>query len=406
MDREYRNTRRGCFLSNLSMSVAANLSPLLFVTFHTLYGISFTLLGTLVLLNFTTQLSVDLVFTFFPRYFSPSRALRRMPAVVILGLCVYALGPIAFPDLAYLFLCVGTFLFSLCAGLCEVLISPVIAALPSECPDRDMSAMHSVYAWGTAGVVLLSALFLTFFEARLWFVLPLAFTAVPFLAFVFFRMGRIPELAAAERKSGSNGRKLTMILCVLMIFFGGCAENGMTQWCSGFLETATGVPKIVGDTLGTMLFAVLLGLGRSLYAKMGKRIVPVLLLCFGASAAAYLCAAIAGVPALGILACALCGLAVSMLWPGSLIYMASLLPGASVGMYAAMAAGGDLGGALTPQLVGALTDLCAAAGMSEAAGMRVGMGAIALFPLFGIPTVLALEKLRRNKEKTQDGSEK
>ena len=62
--------KAGCYASNISMSVVGNLSPLLFLTFHELYDISYSLLGLLVLINFCTQLGVDLIFTVFTKYFN------------------------------------------------------------------------------------------------------------------------------------------------------------------------------------------------------------------------------------------------------------------------------------------------------------------------------------------------
>ena len=53
-------------------------------------------------------------------------------------------------------------LISVAAGLCEVLLSPLVAALPSDNPERDMSKLHSVYAWGVVAVIILSTLFLTY----------------------------------------------------------------------------------------------------------------------------------------------------------------------------------------------------------------------------------------------------
>ena len=82
------------------MSSVFCVPPLLFVTFHGLYGISYTLLGTLVLINFFTQLSTDLVFTFFSKHFNVAKAVRIMPAATSVGLMIYALGAALFPDSA------------------------------------------------------------------------------------------------------------------------------------------------------------------------------------------------------------------------------------------------------------------------------------------------------------------
>ena len=58
----FKRVKLACYSANVSMSIVGNLSPLLFITFHSMYGISYTLLGLLVLINFVTQLIIDLIF--------------------------------------------------------------------------------------------------------------------------------------------------------------------------------------------------------------------------------------------------------------------------------------------------------------------------------------------------------
>lgn len=88
-----------------------------------------------------------------------------------------------------------------------------------------------------------------------------------------------------------------------------------------------------------------------------------------------------------------------MLWPGNLMLMEENIPHAGVAAYALMAAGGDLGASVAPQLLGIVTDQVAASrfaaqmapqwGMTtEQIGMKAGMLVSALFPLAG--TVLLL----------------
>ncbi len=116
------------------MSSVFSLPPLLFVTFQDMYGISYTLLGTLVLINFCTQLSIDLIFSFFAKYFNIHKTVKIMPLLTSAGLFIYAVVPTLMPQYAYPGLVLGTVIFSVAAGLCEVLLSPLIAALPSEHP--------------------------------------------------------------------------------------------------------------------------------------------------------------------------------------------------------------------------------------------------------------------------------
>ena len=62
---QYRITKAAAYTINVAMAVVATISPLLFSTFYSEYGISYSLLGLLVLINFCTQLGIDLLFSFF-----------------------------------------------------------------------------------------------------------------------------------------------------------------------------------------------------------------------------------------------------------------------------------------------------------------------------------------------------
>lgn len=396
-----------CYMSNASMSATANISPLLFITFHQLYGISYTLLGLLVLVNFCTQLIVDLVFSFYSHKFDISKTIRVMPVLTIIGLVIYSLMPALFPGFTYTFLLIGTIIFSASAGLAEVLTSPVIAALPSDNPERDMSRAHSVYAWGVTAVVLLSTLYLQVFGRETWYILALMWAIIPLIAFILFMSSDIPELETPKSTVGGfRGLKNpVLILCIMCIFLGGASENTMTQWCSGFLEAALGIPKLWGDIFGVAVFAVMLGMGRSLYAKFGKNISMFLLLGFAGSAVCYITAALSHNVFVGLAACAFTGFCVSMLWPGTLIYMADMIPHASVAIYALLAAGGDLGGSVAPQLVGSITDFVSQNGLfasfagsltSEQIGFKVGMLIAAVFPLLGTVVALFMRRAEKN----------
>ena len=410
MDKNTRRVRLGCYASNISMSVVGNLSPLLFLTFHELYGISYSLLGLLVLINFCTQLGIDLIFSFFSHKFNIPMAVKCAPFLTMAGLVIYALSPVIFPNFVYLGLCIGTVLFSMASGFCEVLISPVIAELPSDDPDRDMSKLHSIYAWGVVGVAVISTVFLYFCGRDNWQVLPFVFLIIPVMAVVFFSRAKLPEMATPEKTSGAirflkNGG---VWLCVLGIFLGGAAEVTMAQWASSYIEQALSLPKIWGDIFGVAIFAVTLGFGRSLYAKIGKNISRALF--FGAIGATlcYLIAAISPFPVVGLIACALTGFCVSMMWPGSLIVASDRYPQGGVMIFALMAAGGDFGASVGPQLVGVITDaalenptlVSLAEQLSlqpEQLGMKLGMIIGMLFPLIAIAVYATYLKSYRKK---------
>lgn len=389
--------RFACYSAGMTMAVVGNLPPLLFLSFRSLYGISYSLLGLLVLLNYCTQLVVDLVFSFFSHRFNIPKAVKITPVMAVVGLLAYALWPAVFPGAVYPGLVLGTVVFSASAGFAEVLMSPVIAAIPAKDPDREMSKLHSVYAWGTVGVVLLSTLFLLAVGSAHWPWLAALFALIPLISAIAFAGSTIPPMETPEKASGALRllKNKGVWLCVLAIFFGGAAECNMNQWASGYLEQALGIPKAWGDVFGVALFGVTLGLGRTLYGKYGKNMEKVVLLCGIGATVCYLVAALSPWPAAGLLACAFTGFCTSMLWPGNLVIAAERVPAGGVFIFALMAAGGDLGASVAPQLVGIITDfamenpatvsLAATLGMlPEQLGMKLGLLAGMLFPLAGI----------------------
>ncbi len=408
MSSSVKRLKMACYTSNMSMSVVANLSPLLFLTFRSFYGISYSLLGTLVLINFFTQLGVDLIFSFFSHKFNIRKTIIVMPALTVLGLWFYALSPVLFPGNVYIGLVIGTVIFSSGCGLAEVLLSPVIAALPSDDPDREMSKLHSVYAWGVVGVVIFATVFLTALGSDKWQYLALAFSIIPFSSFLLFLKSETPHMETPEKASGAVNllKNKGLWLCVAAIFLGGAAECSMAQWVSGYLEKAVGIEKVWGDIFGVALFAAMLGLGRTLYAKKGSNISSVLLISAVGASACYLTAIISDVPLVGLLACAATGLCVAMLWPGSLVVATERFPQGGVFVFAIMAAGGDLGGSVGPQLVGIITDSVIASDSAvriaqslslsaEQLGMKVGMLVGLFFSLCAIPVYYTIKRKKK-----------
>ncbi len=402
--KKYQRTKLACYAAYFTMSSIFCLPPLLFVTFHEMYGISYTLLGTLVLINFCTQLLVDLVFTVFSRHFNIHKVVKVMPLITSLGLMLYAVVPMLAPQAAYAGLVAGTVIFSVSAGLSEVLLSPVIAAIPSENPQRDMSTLHSLYAFGVFTVVVVSTLALKIIGTQNWMYLAMFWALAPVAAAVQFMLSPMPDMKNAHdadtaRKTG--GRTLGMALCVACIFFGSCAENAMSNWISGFMENALHIDKALGDILGAAMFAVLLGMARIGYARFGRHITRVLLAGMLGAAVCYLTAGLSAQPVAALIACALTGVFTSMLWPGSLILMEEKLPGVGVAAYALMAAGGDLGASVAPQLLGVVVDKVAVSEMAarlsvslgltaEQIGLKAGMLVCSVFPILGAAVVIVI----------------
>ena len=406
----FKRLKFACYTANITMSVVTNLPPVLFITFRNLYGFSYSLLGLLVLINYVTQLLVDLVFSFFSHKFNITKAVKMTPVIVVIGLLIYSVWPLIFPQSAYAGIVIGTVIFSVSAGLAEVLISPVIAAIPSNQPDREMSKLHSVYAWGVVGVIIISTVFLLIFGGGNWQWLAITFITIPLISAILFSGTEIPKMETPTKDFGAfkllKNKKLW--ISVIGIFLGGAAECTMAQWSSGYLEQALGIEKVWGDIFGVAVFAVMMGLGRTLYSRIGKSIGRVLFFGVVGATVCYFTAAVSNIPIIGLLSCAITGFCVSMLWPGSLIVASDRFQDGGVFLYALMAAGGDLGASVGPQLVGIVTDMTIASPSAmrlaerlnlscEQLGMKFGMLAGMLFPLVAIFVFLYIWKTDNKK---------
>ncbi len=402
----YKRTKFSCFFAYLAMSSIFVLPPMLFITFHEMYGISYTLLGTLVLVNFCTQMTIDLIFTFFSKYFNIRKTIRVMPLLTTLGLLIYATLPSAFPQYAYLGLVIGTVIFSVAAGLCEVLLSPLVAAIPSEHPEKDMSMLHSLYGWGVVSVVFISSVYFYIFGTENWMYLTLFWAVLPLVASFLFCTSPIPDMnihsSDSEKSKSSRGKGI--VLCVLCIFLGSAAENTMTNWISGYMENALMIPKAVGDILGLAVFALLLAMARVLYAKYSPDISKTLLFSMIGATVCYLIAGISTSVILAFAACIFTGLFTSMLWPGTLILMEEKIPSPGIAAYALMAAFGDMGASVAPQMLGIVVDKVSVSNFAmelsrtslmtpEEVGLKVGMLIAAVFPILGTALLIYIRKV-------------
>ncbi len=401
----FRRTKLTCYFTYPALASIFFLPPILFYTFRQMYGISYTLLGTLVLVNFCTQMVIDLIFTFFSKHFNPHKAIRTMPLLTAVGLVAYAVIPWLFPQYAYIGLLIGTFIFSVSAGLCEVLLSPTVAALPSDNPERDMSTLHSLYGYGAAGVVVVSTVFLQVFGTENWMYLTLLLAILPVICFILFQISPLPEFPVSQAITEGNGKKKRagLILCAACIFLGSAAENTMSNWISVYMESALRLPKILGDTLGLTCFTLLLAFTRTWYAKYGKNIFKTLMLGMVGAVMCYIAAGVSSSAVVAIVACMLTGFCTSMLWPGTLILMEDRFPNPGVAAYALMAVGGDFGASVAPQGMGMIVDGVTASPWAgalgeklsltaEQIGIKTGMLAGALFPIFGICILLCMKK--------------
>jgi fucose permease len=398
-------TRRACYFGYVTQAIVNNLAPILFIVFQTRYGVPLEKLGRLVLLNFGTQLLTDLVAV---RYVD--RVGYRVPLVVahvlaVVGLVLLAVGPEVFGgggEGAYAGLCVAVVVYAIGGGLLEVVVSPVVDALPTPETHKAaaMSLLHSFYCWGQVAVVAGTTVLLELWGHGAWGRLPLLWAVVPLVnLFVFLR---VPMPAIVPETHRTKIRELFRApafgLAMVLMLATGAAELTMAQWASLFAEEGLGVEKVVGDLAGPCLFAVLMGIGRVMYGLYGNRIslLPALAGCGVLATACYLVAALA-VPWASLIGCAVCGLAVSLLWPGTYSLSAARFPMGGAAMFGLLAVMGDAGAAVGPWLAGAVADVAGRG--SGGGGLRVGLLVGTVFPVLVVVAAVGMGKVKSSKVK-------
>ena len=174
---DYQKTLRACYLGYVTQAICANFTPLLFLTFHSSYGISLEQIALIPTVFFLTQLVIDLASTQFVDRVGYRRCVLVAHALAALGLAMLAFLP-AVLSFGGIFLSVMVYAVS--SGLIEVLISPIVEACPFENKESRMSLLHSFYCWGAAAVILGSTLFFALFGLDNWRILTLLWALVPF----------------------------------------------------------------------------------------------------------------------------------------------------------------------------------------------------------------------------------
>ena len=392
----YKSTINACYIGHFVLAAVINTTPILFLTLMEQYGLTFEKLGRLVLINFATQVTVDLLFSRVVDKYGIRPFIAASQALAFAGFVLFALSPALFPGRAYTGFTAATVVCSCGGGLLELLLSPIVNAVPTGEKEKAMSLLHAFYAWGQVTVVLLTSVLLYFLGKNRWQVIPVFWSLLPLAnLFLFLKVPLAPLVPEEHRtKTRVIVRNGYFLLCLAAIFCGGAAEIIMAQWSSGFLEDVMGLPKILGDYAGVGLFALFIGIGRTVYGKKGaaidiaKAMTAGSLLC----TVCFLTVVFSRLPALSLAACALSGLGVSLLWPGTIVVASAKFPLAGASMFALLASAGDFGAALGPWLVGFTADKAAEAG--GVTGLRAGFLLAAVFPLALIAVYPYLGKKR------------
>ena len=378
MKKNYKLTMFCCFGGCLVQAMVINYLPLLFVVFQDTFHIPLEQITLLVTINFIVQLTVDFLAAFFIDRIGYKAGVIAAHVFCSVGLVCLAVLPdvMAVPFAGLL---TSVILYSIGAGLLEVLISPIMESTPSDNKESAMSLLHSFYSWGFVMVVLVSTVFFWVFGIEKWRLLAVLWAVLPAIVGVGFCFAPVNHLIA----EGEVGMSRTALcknkmfwVMVLMMICAGASEHAVCQWASALAERGLGVSKAVGDLAGPMAFAVLMGSSRVLHSVKGEKwdlrnfIIFSTVLCL----VSYLMISLVPNPVVNLIGCAICGFSIAIMWPGTLSIAPKLLPMGGTAMYALLALAGDVGCSAGPTLVGFVSG-------AFGDNLKIGILTASIFPL-------------------------
>ena len=395
MKDNFKTTINACFVGYIVQAIVNNFAPLLFLTFQSTYRVPLSSITMLVTINFVLQLLVDLASVGFVDRIGYRISMLLAHGFASIGILALAVLPEIMSN-PFSGLLIAVVIYAIGGGLLEVLVSPVMEACPTDNKEKAMSLLHSFYCWGHVGVVLVSTLFFRIFGIENWKILACIWALIPLCNGILFTKVPIAPLIK-EGEQGYTVRQLAgqniFWIFLLMMVCAGASEQAVSQWASTFAEKGLGVSKVVGDLAGPMAFAVLMGSSRAFYGKLGDKInldkfmIGSSILCV----ISYLTVSLVPNPAFGLIGCAVCGLSVGILWPGTFSKAAAALPGGGTALFALMALAGDLGCSGGPTLVGMVSS-----GFGD--DLKKGILMAVLFPALLIIGVILCARLMKEEK--------
>lgn len=407
----FKNTVFACYRGYITQGIVNNLSPLFFVLFQNKFGISYSLISALILCNFVTQIITDMLSVKYVDRIGYRKSAVIAHALAFLGLVMQGTLPNVLPA-PYVGLVLATIVNGVGGGLIEVIISPIVDSCPGDAKASAMSLLHSFYCWGQVGVVLITTLLLRLIGEDLWFIIPILWSLLPL--YNLFRFLKVPLMPTVPEEEKTPLKTLftskIFLVALLLMLCAGASELAMSQWSSLFAERALGVTKVIGDLLGPCLFAVFMGIGRTIYGVWGEKIhlTGAMVFCAALCILCYLGTALFENPWLSLLSCALCGFSVSLMWPGTFSLTSAAYPKGGTAMFGILAVLGDVGCSVGPALMGAVSG--AVSGNANIAasfpnltadqlGLKSGMLFSAVFPAFILIGVLLLTRFHKAANK-------
>jgi len=406
MTSNYKKTIGSCYLGYITQAILVNLAPIFFVIFQEDFGLTLTQIGQLALVNFVTQIVTDFAAIKFVDKIGYRKSALIAHFFASTGLILMSVLPFVMGENAYGGLITAVMIYAVGGGLIEVIISPIVDAIPGDAKASAMSLLHSFYCWGQVLVVLVTTVLIKVIGGELWYFLPIMWSLVPLINLFNFIRVPLPQMVSAH--DSMNLKELfssrIFVLALVMMMCSGASELAMSQWASLFAEIGLGVPKLIGDILGPCLFAACMGIGRVVYGFKGDKIDlrKALIACSVFATICYMVTVFVSVPIISLLGCAFCGFGASLLWPGMLSLTAKRCPTGGTALFAILALAGDAGCSVGPWLCGVVSDavISSSKGVEiaqsyglklEQVGLKAGLLATSIFPLIMIIGVFVMK---------------
>ncbi len=389
----FKHTKLACYGGYLTSSMAINFPPVLFIIFHKQFGLSLVLLGTLISVNFAVQMLSDIIGANLAGKGLSYRACAVLANVfVAVGVILLGILPLVM-GAKFLSLLIATCVYAIGCGLLEVIVSPIIEAIPEDGKESNMSLLHSFYSWGQLMAISITTLYLFVFGHQNWYYLCFFWAIIPISTAILYTKVPICTLPTEEKRSSLHLFKNKMFLLFLLLMLAaGASEISVAQWASMFVETALGVSKTAGDLLGPCMFALLMGIARVLYAKISERVnlSNYIILCGILCIFAYILMIFVPNNYVSLAAIGIVGFSVGVMWPGVLSLASAKFPLGGAAMFAYLAIFGDIGCTFGPSV---------AAFFSEkitlfSAPLKAGLSVCIIFPVLVVLLTLILKKMR------------
>jgi MFS family permease len=274
-----------CYLAMMSLAIGLNLLPVFLTTLSHLYGgaegLSKEALGRLGAVGFSGLVAGILVT-------GPlaDRAGAKPFALLGNGCIAVSLVGLAYAP-SYAWLSVAMAVLGLGAGMLDMVLSPVVAALHPEKRGAAMNWLHSFYCVGAVVTIFVGSVGLQLglgWRGTCLILLPLPVGLILALGPLRFPTlvsegGRTPFLTLLKQR--------WFLGALIAIFLGGATEAGMAQWLPAYAELSLGFSTWMGG-LALLLFSLAMALGRMGVAWVGPRWNPYTVMAWGCGLSALL----------------------------------------------------------------------------------------------------------------------